>query len=135
MCVNKNKLKHIDKKEVENKIFHKQLKSKFMEQIEEKNNESAEQFIWHPTKDELSQFVTGEIDYIDSPTMQTSDGSKFYCRMIVREHKSKQYAAIALNLFQLLSKQNQIIISCQFYCKQINKFYVRFKDVSLKLDE
>eukprot|EP01084_Bolivina_argentea_P073372 133160_1 len=135
MCVNKNKLKHIDKKEVENKISDKKLRCKFMKQIDGKNNESAEHFVWHPTKDELNEFVTEETDCIESQTMQTSDESKFYCRMIVTEHKSKRYAAIVLNLFQLLRKQNQIIISCQFYCKQINRFYVRFKDVLLKLDE
>eukprot|EP01084_Bolivina_argentea_P280498 479709_1 len=109
MCIEKNKTKHMDKKEIMNKIFHKQLREKFLKPAEEKTNElvEADQFIWHPTKAELNQFITDEIDSIDSQTMQTSDGAKFYCQMIVREHKTKRYAAISLNLFQLLNNINQ----------------------------
>eukprot|EP01084_Bolivina_argentea_P117806 209142_1 len=137
MCIDKNKTKRIDKTEINSKIFHEQLREKFLGKIEEKTDElvEAEKFVWHPTKVELNEFITHEKYCIVSQTMQTLDGSKFYCEMNVREHKAKKYGVISLNLFQLLNNQNEMVISCQFYSKQINEFYVRFTDVLLKLTE
>eukprot|EP01083_Nonionella_stella_P039822 108322_1 len=100
------------------------------------NTRDSEQFVWEPTLIELRGFITEEKDCIVSHTKKSLNGSQLYFEMSStthKQHKTKRCGAISLTLFSLPSKQNHAIISCQFYCEQMD-FYARFEDAIIKLD-
>eukprot|EP01083_Nonionella_stella_P069615 185671_1 len=122
---------HINKQELDAKIHSAELKER-LQQFTEMGLNEAEQFVWELKEIDVRQFITEETDRIVSKRMRSSAGSRFRCEMTVKEHKERRYryGIISLNVFNLPSEQT---ISCQFYCKQMQDFYVRFDDVMIEM--
>eukprot|EP01084_Bolivina_argentea_P178606 308696_1 len=140
-----NKTVWINKDEIIRKITMGKLREKFIEQNEDKsfknystsllelNDEleikNADKFIWKSERYAIEKFL-GEDGYCCSPILRCSDRAKFYCQM---NRMDDENGRISLILHKLPEKKKRKTISFNICCKHLDKYYMRFHNITFKL--
>eukprot|EP01083_Nonionella_stella_P149742 476008_1 len=102
-------------------------------------------FSWKIDPDEINAFLNDtDSKGIPSQPFRCPDSLKLYCQMNKRGLRggstAAKYGRISLFLYKLpknlrKTKDAQVIISFDLYCKKMSNFYCRFHEIALKLKE
>ena len=152
--IKNNKTIRINKEEIITKITNTQLRQQFVEQNEdesfkcfsksfgcflnlggvgEDDIKNSKTFMWTNTLNELANFANN--DHPLSSVAFKIGKARFYCQMdVVKEHQNHIHGRISLILWKLKGKQKKKTVSFDLYCRQLNKFYIRFHNIEMKLD-
>ena len=103
----------------------------------------AEQLIWKPSKDKLRKLQSLQITQWKSKILKCKSlGLNFFCQMTWRqenEDSNNITVRLSLTLHSITDKSwnenKPKIISCDFFCKELKKYYVRFHRQSFILNK
>ena len=146
-----NKKIYINQQELKTKITLNTLRQKFILQNKDKTFKKYSNFLlklkiknniipvfiksnyfkWSPSITQFKQFKTKKRFKLISKVMKCYDNTLFYCQMNLNNNLIK----MSLILYKLPNNQISKLISCDFFCKQMNIYYIRFHQQLLTLNK
>eukprot|EP01084_Bolivina_argentea_P293105 504073_1 len=145
--INTTKTVQINKEQIRTKLDVEELRSQFIVQNPDYSFKSySDNFrlsnsgktikescthYWSVPKHELVSLIQGTQNNISSKIFYSKEIATFYCRMSVIETEEKTKEAKMCLVFQQLPEHQNLIISCDVFCSQMDIFYAHHPQQSL----